>query len=74
MTQLTKRRRGEVSYQLQPVGRIPLYINHDVPVDHPLGNSDKLSLFHVPVNAFELQYVRVTQRAPEHDFFAELLE
>ena len=72
--QLTKWRRGEVTYQFQSVDMILLDIVHYVSVSHPFGNGGKRSAFHVSVNTGKLQDVRVRQSAPEYDFLAELLE
>ena len=73
-TQLKKWEENEVTYELQSVDGILLDVLHNVPVLHPFGNSDKFSIFHISVDAYEIQDVWVGQCAPEYDFLAKSLE
>jgi len=61
------------TYQFQPVDVILPDEFHDVPVRHPFRNSNELPSGHVPLNPVEFQDVRMGQRIPEYNFFAELL-
>ena len=61
------------TYQLQSVDVVPPNIFHDISVEHPLRNSGKLPFIHVPLDPNEFQDVRMGQRIPEENFFAELL-
>ena len=61
------------THQFQPVDVILPDEFHDVSVHHPFRNSDELPFIHVPLNPFKFQDVRMGQRIPEYNFFAELL-
>ena len=50
---------GEVTHQVQSVGRIIFDELHDVPMCHPLRHGGELSFPHVPVNANKFQDVWV---------------